>query len=123
MGGIAPRAGVDNFAAGEHARQKRFAAGMALSHPAMRRTYRLFEIINPAACAIAGPQAPGDLELAPRTFGTGKQSEALHYSYIHRTAVPLRRSGKPAQDVVEPQTPTNSHRTAIRPSDQPIDPK
>src|SRR5258708_6696697 len=97
---------------------------MALSHPAMRGTYRLFHIIDPAACAIAGPQAPGDLELAPRAFGTGKRREALHYSSIHRTAVPLRRSAKPAQDVVESQTPsTNSQRTAIRPSDQTTDRK
>src|SRR5438045_9368187 len=58
---------------------------MALSHPAMRRPDRLFEIINPAACAIARSQAPGDLELTPRTFGTGKRREAFH-SYIHRTA-------------------------------------
>jgi hypothetical protein len=45
----------------------------------MRRTDRLFEIIDPAACAIAGPQSPGDLELTPRTFGTGKRREVLHY--------------------------------------------
>ena len=50
---------------------------MALSHPAMCRTDRLFQIINPAACAIACPQAPGDLELTPRAFGTGKMGLSL----------------------------------------------
>src|ERR1700704_5059597 len=58
---------------------------MSLPHPAMRRTDRLFQIINPAACAIARPQAPGDLELTPGTFGTGKRSEARH-SHSHRSS-------------------------------------
>src|ERR1700730_3104403 len=59
---------------------------MALSHPAMCCTDRLFQIINPAACAIACPQAPGDLELTPRAFGTGKRREARH-SHSHHPAV------------------------------------
>src|SRR6266851_2026180 len=73
------RARVDNFTAGKHAREKRFCTSIALSHPAMGRTDRLFEIIDPARRAIAGAQAPGNLELAPRTFGDGNEREALHW--------------------------------------------
>src|SRR5258708_30932760 len=98
VGGVAIRARVDNFAAGEHARKKRLSASIALPHPAMRRTDRLFEIVDPAAGAIAGAQAQRDLELAPRTFATGKRREALHYSYIRRSAVRAAPIGKPAQD-------------------------
>src|ERR1700716_1107899 len=60
---------------------------MALSHPAMRRTDRLFQIIDPAACAIARPQTPGDLELTPRTFGTRKWRKAPHRISIVSGAV------------------------------------
>src|SRR5205823_6414606 len=73
---------------------------MALPHPAMRCTDRLLEIINPAACAIARSQAPGDLELTPRTFGTGKRREALHSS-IHRKRVPLSRLFRIAKELRE----------------------
>jgi len=59
-------------------REKRFTTSITLSHPAMGRTDRLFEIIDPARWAIASAQAPGDLELAPKTFGGGNEREALH---------------------------------------------
>jgi len=66
------RACKDDFTAGKHAREKRFRASIALSRPAMGRTDRFFEIIDPARWTIASAQAPGDLELAPRTVGDGK---------------------------------------------------
>src|SRR5438874_5710553 len=86
---------------------------MALPHPAMRCTDRLFEIINPAACAIARSQAPGDLELTPRTFGTGKRREALH-SYIHRKRVPLSRLFRIAKELgeVDKLSGVNGERTS-----------
>src|ERR1700751_309467 len=73
------RACKDDFTAGKHAREKRFRASIALSRPAMRRTDRFFEIIDPARWTIASAQAPSDLELAPRTFGGGNEGEALHW--------------------------------------------
>src|SRR5215472_1122377 len=45
----------------------------------MPRTDCLFEIIDPARRTIAGAQAPGDLKLAPRTFGSRDDREALHW--------------------------------------------
>jgi hypothetical protein len=54
MSGLRFRARIDNFTAGKHAREKRFATRIALSRPAMGRTDRLFEIIDPARWAIAG---------------------------------------------------------------------
>jgi hypothetical protein len=45
---------------------------------APRIAFRLFEIIDPARWAIASAQAPGDLELEPKTFGGGNEREALH---------------------------------------------
>ena len=47
MGGFGFRARIDDLTAGKHAREKRFSTSIALSHPAMGRTDRLFEIINP----------------------------------------------------------------------------
>ena len=73
------RVRIDNFTAGKHAREKRFSTSIALPHPAMGRTDRLFEIIDPARWAIAGAQAPGNLELAPRTFGGANEGEALDW--------------------------------------------
>jgi hypothetical protein len=48
------RARIDNFTAGKHAREKRFGTSIALSHPAMGGTDRLFEIVDPARWAVAG---------------------------------------------------------------------
>src|SRR6516164_2320766 len=73
------RACKDDVTAGKHAREKRFRASIALSRPAMGRTDRFFEIIDPARWTIANTQAPGDLKLAPRTFGGGNEREALHW--------------------------------------------
>jgi hypothetical protein len=75
MSGFSFRAWKDNFTAGKHAREKRFRASIALCRPAMRRTDRFFEIIDPARWTIASAQAPGDLELAPRTFGVGTREK------------------------------------------------
>src|SRR5206468_8938859 len=58
MGGFGFRARIDNFTGGKHAREKRFSTSIALPHPAMGRTDRLFEIIDPARWAIASAQAP-----------------------------------------------------------------
>jgi len=79
VSGFGFRARIDNFTASKHAREKRFSTGIALSHPAVGRTDRLFEIIDPARWAIAGAQAPSNLELAPRTFRGGNDREALHW--------------------------------------------
>ena len=78
MSGFGFRARIDNFTAGKHAREKRFTTSITLSHPAMGRMDRLFEIIDPARWAIASAQALGDLELAPKTFGGGNERKALH---------------------------------------------
>ena len=51
------RACKDDFTAGKHAREKRFRASIALSRPAMGRTDRFFEIIDPARWTIASAQA------------------------------------------------------------------
>ena len=60
MSGFSFRACKDNFTAGKHAREKRFRASIALSRPAMRRTDRFFEIIDPARWTTASAQAkPG----------------------------------------------------------------
>jgi hypothetical protein len=68
-----------------------FTAGMALLHPAMRRTDRLFEIIDSAACAIARPQAPGDLELTALFRDT---SEA--HSRSRALQRPIKAFGSPS---------------------------
>jgi hypothetical protein len=59
---------------------------MALSHPAMCRTDRLFQIINPAACAIACPQAPGDLDSrrGPSEPESGEKLFSIHTSIVQR---------------------------------------
>src|SRR5262249_49597416 len=79
MSGFGFRARIDDLTARKHPREKGLSTRIALSHPAMARTDRLFEIIDSAPRAIADPQAPGDLELAPRTLGGRDDREALHW--------------------------------------------
>src|SRR5215471_16525724 len=82
MGGFSLRTRIDNFTAGKHPREKRLSTSIAFSHPAVGRADRLFEIIDPARCAIASAQAPGDLELASRTFGGGNERECFHLTNL-----------------------------------------
>jgi hypothetical protein len=51
--------------------RERVSTSIALSHPAVSRADRLFEIIDPARRVVTSAQAPGDLELAPRTLEVG----------------------------------------------------
>jgi hypothetical protein len=44
MSGFGLRAPIDNFTVGKHAREKGFSSRIALSHLAVGRTDRLFEI-------------------------------------------------------------------------------
>jgi hypothetical protein len=79
MSGFGFGARIDDFTARKHPREKRWGASIALSHPAVAGTDRLFEIINPARRVVTSAQASGDLRLASRTFGGGDDREALHW--------------------------------------------
>jgi hypothetical protein len=77
MSGFGFRARIHDFTR-VNMPERKGSARASRSHLAMTRTDCLFEIIDPARWAITSAQAPGDLELAPRTFGGVDDREALH---------------------------------------------
>ena len=70
--------GIDDFAAGEHTGQKRLASRRPFRHPAVRRPYGLFQIVDAPRRPIAGSQPKRDLEFAPRPLRSGQEAKGFH---------------------------------------------
>ena len=108
MSGFSSRACKDDFTAGKHAREKRFRASIALSRPAMRRTDRFFEIIDPARWAIASAQAPGDLETRAedlRRWERGRSSSLASPAHVNSRSALITAGRQPPACMGEPAGP------------------
>ena len=93
--------GIDNFAAGEHTGQKRLASRRPFRHPAVRRPYGLFQIVDAPGRPIAGSEPERDLEFAPRPFRCREEAK----EFIICTRSMVRRRDVLARQLVFHQRP------------------
>src|SRR5882672_262033 len=76
--------GIDNFAPGEHTGQKRLASRRPFRHPAVRRPYGLFQIVDAPRRPIAGSEPKRDLEFAPRPLRSREEAKGFHHRPLFR---------------------------------------